>query len=84
MAKAMINTFKYWDHTSYVSPFGPDATTLGQTITVPAGKVHLDALQFTWRNFSTGTMVVRAGVYAWDGTRATGPSLYEKERTISY
>jgi hypothetical protein len=29
-------------------------------------------------------MTVRAEVYAWDGTKAHGPSLYEKKRTVSY
>jgi hypothetical protein len=87
--KATINTFDSWDHSSSVAPFGcPDSTTYGQTITVPGGKSQLNEFQFTWRNSSGGgmgdSMLVRAEVYAWNGTKATGSSLYEKKRNISF
>jgi hypothetical protein len=82
---ATINTFKNWDGTSIVQPFGcPNTTTYGQTITVPSGFTQLNKFTFTWQNLSTGSMVVRAEVYAWDGTKATGSSLYEKKRAISF
>jgi hypothetical protein len=80
-----INTFPAWDGSSIVQPFGcPDTTTYGETITVPAGKTTLKKFTFTWQNLETGSMVVRAEVYAWDGTKATGSSLYEKKKKISF
>jgi hypothetical protein len=84
-AKATIDTFPNWDGSTIVQPFGcPDTTTYGQTITVPAGMTHLNKFTFTWVNLNTGSMVVRAEVYAWNGTMATGSSLYEKRRSISF
>jgi hypothetical protein len=86
--KATINTFRKWDGQDEVqAPFGrPVVSTFGQTITVPVGLSHLNKFTFAWHNLSFigGTMVVRAEVYAWDGTKATGPSLFEKKRTISF
>jgi hypothetical protein len=82
---ATINTFPAWDGSSIVQPFGcPDTSTYGQTITVPAGKSLLKKFTFTWQNLSTGSMIVRAEVYAWDGTKATGSSLYEKKKKIAF
>jgi hypothetical protein len=82
--KATINTYKNWDGSQSVVPFGcPNTTTYGQTITVPAGKTLLNKFTFAWTNLDSGSMVVRGEVYAWDGTKATGPSLYEKKRSIS-
>jgi hypothetical protein len=82
--RATINTFPYWMGGS-LQPFGcRNTTTYGQTITVPDGLTHLNKFTFAWVNHSTGTMVVRAEVYAWDGSKATGLSLYEEKRTISF
>jgi hypothetical protein len=85
-AAATINTFPSWNGSDIAQPFGcPDTTTYGETITVPAGKTHLNKFVFTWRNLSTpGTMVVRAEVYAWNGSMATGSSLFQRKRTISF
>jgi hypothetical protein len=84
-ANATVNTFKSWDGSASVIPFGcPNTTTYGQTITVPGGMTELNKFTFAWENLNTGSMVVRAEVYAWDGTKATGSSLYEHKRTISY
>ncbi len=85
--RARINTFPHWNGIGYVRAFGcPNATTFGQTITIPAGITHLNSLTFALANIpgSRGTMVVRAEVYAWDGTKATGWSLFEQKRTISF
>jgi hypothetical protein len=84
---AAISTYKSWDGAQYVYPFGcPDTTTYGQVITAP-NKHTLNKFAFSWANSdgSTGSMVVRGEVYAWDGTKATGSALWEsKPRTISY
>jgi hypothetical protein len=83
--RATINTFPSWNGTDIAQPFGcPNTTTYGETITVPAGKAILNKFTFTWVNLSSGTMVVRAEVYAWDGSKATGSSLFQKKRTISF
>jgi hypothetical protein len=84
-AKPTINTYKYWDGSTHVFPFGcPDTTTYGQVIT--AGKSTLNKFTFSWQNYSgTGSMKVRGEVYAWDGSKATGSSLFEsKPRFISF
>jgi hypothetical protein len=85
-ARATINTFKKWDGSQFVWQFGcPNTTTYGQVITVPAGLTHLNKFTFTWANAAgSGSMVVRADVYAWDGSKATGSSLFEKKRAISF
>jgi hypothetical protein len=84
-AAATINTFPSWNGSDIAQPFGcPDTTTYGETITVPAGKTHLNKFTFTWRSLSSGTMLVRAEVYAWNGSMATGSSLFQKKRTISF
>ena len=50
-------------------------------------KTRLNKFVFSWANVpgSSGLMVVRGEVYAWDGSKATGSSLYESApRTISF
>jgi hypothetical protein len=83
-----IDTYKSWDGSEYVYPFGcPDTTTYGQVVTVPKKKSILNKFTFWWANAgdSTGSMTVRGEVYAWDGTKATGSALWEsKTRNISY
>jgi hypothetical protein len=76
---ATINTFKDWDGSTFIFPFGcPDTTTYGQVITVPNHKSHLKKFRFSWSNYDgSGSMVVRGEVYAWAQGRATGPSLWE-------
>jgi len=81
-----INTYKDWNGTDYVYPFGcSDTTTYGQLITVPATNT-LNKFAFWWANAGgDGSMVVRGEVYAWDGSKATGSALWEsKRKTISY
>ena len=81
-----ISTYKNWDGSSFVQPFGcPDTTTYGQVITIPSGQTHLGKFHFSWINLNTGSMVVRGEVYAWDGSKATGSALYEsRKQTISF
>ncbi len=62
--------------TDSIGTFGPRATSVyGQTLTVPAGSNTLDG--FSFQITAGGPMVVRGEVYAWDGQKATGPSLFE-------
>jgi hypothetical protein len=77
-AHPTINTFKDWNGSDFIQPFGcPNTTTYGQVITIPAGKTHLNKYVFKWVNLSTGKMFVRGEVYAWDGAKATGSALFE-------
>src|SRR5262245_15628606 len=76
--KPTINTYKSWDGSEDVIPFGcPDTTTYGQVITVPSGKSHLNKFTFAWVNLNSGSFKVRGEVYAWDGAKATGSALYQ-------
>jgi hypothetical protein len=80
-----ISTYKSWDGSQSVGSFGcPDTTTYGQVITV-GKKTTLNNFSFKWINSSSGSMVVRGEVYAWDGSKATGSALWEsRKRTISF
>lgn len=82
-----ISTYGAWDGSNFVYPFGCDSTaTYGQVITAKS-KTTLNNFAFSWATYNntTGSMVVRAEVYAWDGTKATGDALWESQpRTISY
>ena len=82
-----INTYRAWNGTDYVYPFGcPDTTTYGQVITAPNVNT-LNKFSFWWATSpgSSGSMVVRGEVYAWDGQKATGNALWEsRPKTISY
>ncbi|HVX90736.1 MAG TPA: hypothetical protein VHC20_03830 [Candidatus Paceibacterota bacterium] len=85
-----IGTYKYWDGSNYIYPFGcnvPSPTTFGEVVTAPVGKSHLNKFTFSLKNFDgeRGSMILRGFVYAWDGTKATGDALYEsKGRTIAF
>src|ERR1017187_4535125 len=71
-----INTIPLWSGSTTIAPFGPPNTqTYGQTITVPAG---LPVLQyFSFEMNVPAAEVFRGEVYAWNGTSATGPNLFE-------
>jgi len=85
-AKPTINTYKSWDGSEDVIPFGcPDTTTYGQVITVPGGYTKLNKFTFSWINLGTGSMKVRGEVYAWDGAKATGSAIYQSAaRFVSF
>jgi hypothetical protein len=80
-----ISTYKSWDGSQAVGSFGcPNTTTYGQVITVKK-KTMLNKFTFSWINGTTGSMVVRGEVYAWDGSKATGSALWESSpKTISF
>jgi len=70
-----IDTTGSWNGTSQVSTFGiPNTQTYGQTI-VAEGTGTL--ISFTFYIKGATTLAFRGHVYAWDGTKATGPSLYD-------
>jgi hypothetical protein len=76
MAAANIDTVPAWNGTSFISSFGiPNTATYGQTITVAPGTGLL--LSFAFEMTCNVTVVIRGEVYAWDGNKATGPSLFE-------
>lgn len=52
-----------------------DNATIGQVITAPSGQGTLKS--FTFEMLAPTGLVFRPYVYAWDGTKATGPALYE-------
>jgi hypothetical protein len=71
-----------------VHSFGaPDIATFGQTVTVPATDTVLDSFTFLFaREADELTRITfRGEVYAWDGAKATGPSLWESApRTVEF
>jgi hypothetical protein len=84
---ATVNTYKSWDGSQNVYPFGcSNTTTYGQVFTPPKKTSTLNTFTFWWANAGeSSSMVVRGEVYAWDGTKATGSALWEsKTRKISF
>jgi hypothetical protein len=79
-ARTVIDTTDSWNGTKALFTFGrPEAATYGQVVTVPAGDTVLDSFTFYMRElpFTATTMTFRGEVYAWDGSKATGPALWE-------
>jgi hypothetical protein len=83
---AAMGTKKNWDGVQREPGFGcPNVTTFGQVITIPRNAHTLNKFTFWWVRSTNGSMVVRGEVYAWDGAKATGNSLYESApRTIAF
>src|SRR5665213_3201238 len=83
-----INTHLGWNGSDSVTPFGcPNTTNYGQVITIKGYRHSLKDFSVWVRGQASAgqSMVVRAEVYAWDGTKATGSALYESApRTIAY
>jgi len=81
-AKAdFISTLGSWDGSSAVHPFGEPSNTptYGQTVTVGSDNV-LDSFSFRMRVIGGDpgdTLSFKAYVMAWDGTKASGPVLYQ-------
>jgi Ca2+-binding RTX toxin-like protein len=99
-AATVLDTTPGWDGSSGICTMGvgrdlppdgsgpgvPYATTYGQVVTAPAADTVLDELTFflTQYPFGGDALVVRAEVYAWDGTRATGAAVWESApRTLA-
>jgi hypothetical protein len=76
LSAATIDTVAFWDGSSFIASFGiPDTQTYGQTVTVPLGLPVLQSFSFEMQ--LPTTLAFRGEVYAWDGTRAAGPNLFE-------
>ena len=72
-----INTYPAWNGTQYISSFGvPNTATYGQIVTAPPLETRLNSFSF-WIGYPGATITFRGEVYAWNGTMATGPALYE-------
>lgn len=75
-AATTIDTVAGWNGAEYVHSFGhSDTQTYGQTITAPVTSDCLSSFAFYINGPSS--MNFRGEVYAWDGSKATGPNLYE-------
>jgi hypothetical protein len=78
MAATTIDTTPYQN--DQVSIFGnPDTATYGQTITTPVDNV---LQSFTFYMQMDVDTTVRGEVYAWSGTKATGPNLFESASMV--
>jgi hypothetical protein len=76
LAEVSIDTITGWDGTSFISSFGvPDTATYGQTVLVAPGASPLSSFSFEIGNCGA-PVTLRGSVYAWDGTKASGPSLF--------
>jgi hypothetical protein len=75
MADTVIDTTLGWDGSSAVAPFGlPDTATYGQTITVPLTDTSLTSFSFEMNQPASD--IFKGYVFAWDGLKASGSSLY--------
>jgi hypothetical protein len=72
---------------SSICPWGyPDTATYGQTVVAPSEDTVLESFKFfVLQNSGPADITYRAFVYAWDGSKATGPSLWESDgpQTVS-
>ena len=76
LSAVTIDTLASWDGSSFISSFGiPNTQTYGQTVTVPLGLPVLQSFSFELK--LPATLAFRGEVYAWDGTKAAGPDLFE-------
>jgi hypothetical protein len=81
MSQGPINTIPSWDGIRFVASFGaPNTATYGQTITVTPGSAVVSSFGFEMGHCNA-TVTFRGEIYAWDGTKATGPSLFESPIT---
>jgi hypothetical protein len=77
LAQPSPNTIPAWNGVTTIQPFGvPDTATYGQTVTVSAGMGPLKGFAFEIGSCSVN-VTFRGHVYAWDGSKATGSSLFD-------
>jgi hypothetical protein len=70
-----------WNGSSYISSFGVvDSATYGQVIKVWQGATPMTGFSFEVGNCSAAVSF-RGSVYAWDGSKATGSSLFTSALT---
>jgi hypothetical protein len=78
-ADAEINTYDSWNGVNGSGNFGnaPFTPTFGQTFTVPTDEnTVLTSFTFALRASASSMLNYRPYVYAWDGSKITGPALY--------
>ena len=80
-ADMLVTTTGSWNGSDNVHDFGTSGSaTYGQTITAPSAPTDiLESFTFFMRGPSTQSF--RGYVYAWDGSKATGPALYTSPTT---
>jgi hypothetical protein len=77
LAQPSPDTIPRWDGSSSISYFGvTDTATYGQTITVYGGYSPLNGFAFEIGQCNAN-VTFRGHVYAWDGSKATGSSLFD-------
>jgi hypothetical protein len=82
MSQGPINTIPSWDGAEFIASFGvPDTATYGQTINIAPGSASVASFGFEIGN-CTANVALRGEVYAWDGTKAIGASLFESPVTV--
>jgi hypothetical protein len=82
-AASTIDTWSTWGGASTLQPFGtPDTSTYGQTITIPAGDKTIKNVTWYMYPGTAGELVVRTGVYTWDGSKAVKKVAVSKPKTI--
>src|SRR5262249_8790372 len=70
------DTIPSWNGTSFISSFGvPNTATYGQTLTTALSERKLQSISFRL-DVRNGPVTFRGHIFAWDGSKATGPSLY--------
>lgn len=76
-AQGAVETTSSWAYTPFLSQIGEEGSTFGQTFTVPPGMNQLNDASLWLRD--AGFSPVKFGLYisAWNGTRTTGPLLYQ-------
>jgi hypothetical protein len=78
-AQMIIDTTPSWNGTDFIQPFGEfNTATYGQTFTVGSDNI-LNDFTFFLNDFDGQSDVVNFAAYVaeWDGSKATGPILYE-------
>jgi len=77
MGESVIDTATGWNNSLWVGPIGENLSTIGQTFTVPAFTPQLESFSFWIGVDDFGPLRYAAYVAAWEGTRLTGPLLFE-------
>jgi hypothetical protein len=80
-AGILVDTTGAWNGSRSIGPFGPGPlwATIGETISVPTGYSVLE--DFGFEIEAPADMLFRGEVYAWNGSEAVGPSLFESAAT---
>lgn len=73
-----LDTLTTWNGITTIGSFGePNTATYGQTFTVMGPETHLDSFTFLINDLENPDVIdFQEFVYAWDGTRITGPALF--------